>query len=270
MIESSNLASIDSIPVNVIVFCVAALITIVRSIYVWLRFGSSIMLHDRMWRHFFGKTKFKSWELNKAWERVEEYERLVFSTGIRFHSYENAIETIKWLSSKRIGLEELIKVKRFFDCYKVEMLRPKVRVRGVVMWLFFIFLSLSVVIFSASMMIPGAVLRIKETNDLVWAMEHKAGLFFRASLVNKEICSTHNPEVKLNYNSEVLCDLLTSKDGPSYINKTVYSQRVFGFMLFVVFFFACLISGRDYLKSKDALDVYNRTKSKSKPEGSCD
>lgn len=165
---------------DMIPFAVSIAIIVVVFIYVRARAGSAGFLHDRLWRMLGGKKEYYDPILKNEYDRLSDHEKFNYNTGIRFSSQANIREVLAWLQERKIGLEEVVKVRGFFDVNNIKFIRPRTRARNAVS-LVFIFLFLCATLIFLLSSLPAALLTIKETRTSICAYSGERDRSFRAS-----------------------------------------------------------------------------------------
>ncbi|UCJ17116.1 DUF6216 family protein [Pseudomonas sp. MM211] len=109
---------------DVIAFIIPITISIFAFLYVRARAGSAGFIHDRLWRLLGGKKDYQNTMLQNEYSQLSDHEKFNYSTGIRFPSQRKITEALVWLHERGIGLEEVVRVRRFFNPSLISFDKP--------------------------------------------------------------------------------------------------------------------------------------------------
>lgn len=231
-------------------------------VYVRARTGSTLFLHERLWCLMGGKVKFESVSLQDVWSKTVEYEGFKFKTGIRFPSYAKIEETLQWLDKNKVGLEELVFVRSYFDSKGIRMRRPCVGcfilslVGAGACFIASIFL---VFVFS----LPAALLTIKDTGTVIWVQQdqNKARSWDGLSwVVDSSSCRESVYSSSLSYQDrKVVCEILIEADADEYLSRVISQQRIVAYMVFFIFLFSLVFVVRLHNVAKYAENIRKKT-----------
>lgn len=231
-------------------------------VYVRARTGSTLFLHERLWCLMGGKVKFESVSLQDVWSKTVEYEGFKFKTGIRFPSYAKIEETLQWLDKNKVGLEELVFVRSYFDSKGIRMRRPCVGcfilslVGAGACFIASIFL---VFVFS----LPAALLTIKDTGTVIWVQQdqNKARSWDGLSwVVDSSSCRESVYSSSLSYQDrKVVCEILIEADADEYLSRVISQQRIVAYMVFFIFLFSLVFVVRLRNVAKCAENIRKKT-----------
>lgn len=232
--------------------------------YVRARAGSTLFLHERIWRFLSGQITFANQDINEAWRKTVEYESFKFKTGIRFPSYAKIEETMWWLNYHKVGLEELILVRSYFDS-------KNVRLRSPCLGCFVFSLALAGVFLIASMILvivfsfPAALLTIKDTGTVMWVQQdqNKARSWNGFSwVVDKESCGSSEYLIALSdQDGAVVCEILNEGGVDEYLDKVINQQRTVGYLLFFIIFLSIIFVIRLHSVAEYAKKISERVDS---------
>jgi len=77
---------------------------------------------------FAGKKDLVNPTLQKKASKLDDFEMIKYVTGIRFHSLASVTTTLGWLKKHEIGLEEIIRVRAYFDPKEISLRKPNLKV----------------------------------------------------------------------------------------------------------------------------------------------
>lgn len=202
-------------------------VLLVAYAYVYTRTGSIGFLQDLVWRIAGGKAQFHNKTLQAEQTRIVDYDRFKYKTGIKFTSYNNICETRTWLRKHNLGIEELMQVRKYFDCHAIALRQPdlhKANCRKKNALTFFVFGAAAFLILGA----PAALLTMKKTDTTFWATETSARAWYLIGWkVSKDECPT--PAAKLDeHDRKVLCEIFTEKESREYLKNAMFSQKLLG------------------------------------------
>ncbi|WP_444436501.1 DUF6216 family protein [Pseudomonas sp. A6] len=227
--------------------------------YVRARAGSSDFLHDRLWRILGGKKSFHNQEFANELEKVSDHEKFNYKTGIRFPSHKKAEETLSWLRKNSIGLEELIKIRTYFDQKEISIRRPSLKSHN-----FFWKFAMAIFIFTSAIFLaswtPAALLTIKKTETMVWASEDSIRSFniFQWK-ITPELC--HQKEAPINeHDYDIACQILEDANRQEFLNKSIATQRLTGFLFWALGWLIIFGATREYVIAKTANRIYEKLK----------
>lgn len=200
---------------------------VVAYAYVYTRTGSVSFLQDLVWRIAGGKAQFHSKALQAEQTRIVDYERFKYKTGIRFTSYNNISETRAWLREHNLGIEELMQIRRYFDCQTIALRQPdlhKADKRKKNALAFFVFGAVAFLVLGS----PAALLTMKKTNTTFWMTETSARSWYLLDWkVNKDDCP--NPTTELDeHDRQLICEIFEDKDAREYLRSAMLTQKLIG------------------------------------------
>ncbi len=245
---------------DLIPLAVSLAIIIFSFIYVRARAGSAGFLHDRLWRLLGGKKDYNDAVLQNEYDRLSDHEKFNYSTGIRFPSQAKISETLAWLHEHKIGLEEVVRVKRFFDAKSVSFKKPWTRTRKAVSLVtIFLFLCATLVFLLSAL--PTALLTVKKTGTVIWASPSIVTAWNGYSWrVQSSSCVDGKIEgLQLNaYDEKVICEILT-EDNDKYLKSSMLNQKLAGFSVWVLCGFFAFLAAREVLLARQAEDLLERS-----------
>ncbi|XFB08262.1 DUF6216 family protein, partial [Azotobacter salinestris] len=110
----SEASSVISLAVSAIPLFSATIILLLVT-YIWKRAGSANFILERIWSTLAGGREFNDQKPSTEWNKVIDFERFKFKTGIRFPSSTSIHETLDWLDRHGITLEQLTLARNYFD-----------------------------------------------------------------------------------------------------------------------------------------------------------
>lgn len=227
--------------------------------YVRARAGSSDFLHDRLWRILGGKKSFHNQEFANELEKVSDHEKFNYKTGIRFPSHRKAEETLSWLRQKDIGLEELIKIRTYFNQKEISIRQPSLKTYNFFWKLAVTFFIITSLVFLASWP-PAALLTIKKTGTMIWASEDSvSSLNILDWKITPELC--HQKESPINeHDYGVACQILEDQSRKEFLNKSIMTQRLTGLLFWALGWLLIFGITREYVIAKTANRIYEKLK----------
>lgn len=247
---------------DMIPFAVSIAIIVVVFIYVRARAGSAGFLHDRLWRMLGGKKEYYDPILKNEYDRLSDHEKFNYNTGIRFSSQAKILEVLAWLKEREIGLEEVVRVRGFFDVNNIKFIKPRTRTRNAVSLVTILLFLCATLIFIISSL-PAALLTIKKTGTPIWASPSIVtalnGYDWR---VKSSDCAGGEIEgSKLQiHDQNLICEILTGKEAnKKHLESFIVTQRLTGFSIWVLFGFFAILAARAVLVAKQAEALLERS-----------
>jgi hypothetical protein len=230
-------------------------------IYVRSRAGSGSFFRDRIWRILGGRKEFSDPALNELCSQLRDYEKFNYNTGIKFRSQKKISETLQWLRDHDIGLEEIIRIKSYFNSNKIEISRPLLLGYNVAHWASIVFFIVASTVFMASSL-PAALLTIKKTQTQIWAsttvVTSLNGFDWK---VRPEDCGTEKLQ-KMDLDShdkEVICELLIKKESVKHLESAMFGQKLIGLGVWLLFGLLAFLAARALLIANLAEGLFQRT-----------
>lgn len=225
--------------------------------YIYTRTGSAGFIHDLVWRIAGGRAQFHNKTLQAEQTRIVDYERFKYKTGIRFTSYNNITDTRAWLREHNVGIEELMQVRKYFNCSDVSLREPNLKKVNNREQLALTFFAAGALVFLL-MGMPAALLTVKKTSTMFWATETSVRSWnVFGWKINKEDCP--NPEVNLKeHDLTALCEIFTDKGSKEFLREAMFNQKLLGFGtlgLSAILLFYALALGR---QAAHAANLYER------------
>jgi len=227
-------------------------------LYVRGRAGSAVFLLDRLWRILGGKKDFHDPSLQDEHHRLSDYEKYNYSRGIRFQSYKKIEETRVWLQEHDIGIEELVRVKGYFNSTDISIKTPSIIAHRIVNR---VTLTMFLVgaLFVMAAQVPLALLTIKKTGTVIWASTTEVrswdGLSWK---VNPDDCAKGNVPLS-DHDKKVVCDIFTEDGVEAALEEAMISQRLLAIFIWFMIGFLAFMAAREYLIAKQALELSERS-----------
>ncbi|UUY07732.1 DUF6216 family protein [Pseudomonas sp. J452] len=226
-------------------------------LYVRGRAGSAVFLLDRLWRVLGGKKDFHDPSLQDEHHRLSDFEKYNYSRGIRFQSYKKIEEARLWLQERDIGMEELVRVKSYFNSNDVSIRAPRIishKLLNRAMLVMFLFGAAVTAIAQA----PAALLTIKKTGTVIWASTSEVrswdGLSWR---VTADDCVSGNVHLD-EHDKKVVCDILTEDGVESVLKEAMLSQRILAIFIWAMIGLLAYVAAREYSIARQALELHKR------------
>lgn len=102
-------------------------VTLFSFLYVRARAGSAGFFHDRLWRLLGGKRDYQCPVLQAESDKLSDHEKFTYNTGIRFQNRHKIEEALQWMETQKIGIEEVVRTKAFFDPRDLSFRKPKLQ-----------------------------------------------------------------------------------------------------------------------------------------------
>ncbi|WP_139271125.1 DUF6216 family protein [Atopomonas hussainii] len=213
---------------------------IIACIYIWSwgRAGSAFFILQRFLGLLGGNKELSNPEASTAWTSVRDFYSMRLRTGLKFKNNEQLRLTLSWLKEEKIGLEEIIQIRPYFDVEKIKINPPNLTAKKKENYFLSIFIACFLaasVVLSAS---DRAFLIIKQSGTLFVAKQGSAHSLdpFLWSL-SAEKCSEKVLGIS-GSDQKVICELIQSEDR-TYIKSVIFQQRVISMAMLV---FLALIS----------------------------
>lgn len=213
-------------------------------IWVWMRTESRHVLMYRIWRLLHGSQPINDPEVSAYIDEQTSLMSFRFLTGVQVKTLVSARELIQWAKFYQVEIQAISWCGDYFD--------PDLRVVRVQKlpsaWMqklkigFSMLVLLIAVIASSGIAMSDAALKFKATDQWFFLNSEKAKVLwpFDAKPINKSDCQA---KAAANYphtgfavsEVQVLCQLLTSPEGQSYVQKAVTTQRwAFAFLVVIL------------------------------------
>ena len=266
MIEQMNPQEVLSIANQVkdLVAVVApVLVLILTFLYVRGRAGSAVFLLDRLWRVLGGKKDFHDPTLQEEHNKLSDFEKFNYCSGIRFQSHKRIGETKKWLEEHGIGIEELVRVRGYYNCKNPGINPPRIIRYQIVFGAMLALFIFGTAIASIGQ-VPAALLTVKKTGTVIWASTTEVRSWDGFSwVVTPDHCS--KGVVPLGeHDTKVVCDIFTEEGVEHALNKTMFFQKSLSILIWIVVGFLTSLSARQFSIANQALDLHERS-TKSTP-----
>ncbi|MGC8117369.1 DUF6216 family protein [Metapseudomonas otitidis] len=233
-------------------------------VFIRLRTGSAGFILHRLWALLGGKKDFLNPKLQKEASKLDDFEKIKYMTGIRFHNFASVTTTLAWLKRHEIGLEELIRVRSYFDPKKNSLRSPKLKWRR-----FFSKITVSFFFASALLIFVAsygpAWLSVKKTGTNLWVSQDATQIKSSKgwTLTSKD-CLTKNIELEKDdspsaFDQKVACDLLTSEEKEKTIKSVISEQTGVAGLVFFIFVAIMVATARSVATAEAAADIYRRT-----------
>jgi len=213
----------------------------VCAIFVWViwRTESRYVLVRRAWQLVHGNQPVSDPEVQAFIDEQSNLASFRMFSGVRVTSLEDARQLIRWTALNKIPMSTLRVCGEYFDGNQRAINTQKIPGKG---WqrvnLFaFILTVISFAICISGIASDKAILSFKSTQRLFFAEPGKAGVLWPwTSPLRIEDCSSNIKEAstKTTFTEEevrLLCELIKSENGSSYLKNAVKSQRQALFIL---------------------------------------
>lgn len=234
--------------------------------YAKSRAGSAHFIHDRIWRILGGKKNYDNHELQSESLKLSDYEKFNYNTGIRFPSYQSISKTLEWLRSTDIELEEIIRIKSYFNSHKIEIRKPRTKIINTLHYFSAIIFSLTLATLLLSGL-PAALLSIKKTGTKILVYENHVASWNPFSWsITEDDCK--NNKIPLNeHDNKVICEILSDKERNEYLEKTILTQRITAIFLVLEAGFFLILTTRAFVTAKEARKLRDRSLQTPNQEG---
>ncbi|WP_160286611.1 DUF6216 family protein [Pseudomonas knackmussii] len=230
-------------------------------LYVRSRAGSSGFIHDRLWRILGGKKDFHSPLLQNEYNQLSDHEKFNYSTGIRFQSQIKINETLSWLQEHNIGLEEIVKIRKFFNSKDISIRKPWLPGHNFTAILTTLLFTASTGVFLLASL-PFALLTIKKTDTLIWASTSMVtdwkGYEWQVKPNDCKDGKIEESQLAI-HDQMVICEIFTNKENAKYLESSMLTQKALGCMLWAFFGLITLLAARDLLIAKLAENLFERS-----------
>lgn len=245
---------------DVITYASPFIITISAVLYVRARAGSAGFFHDRLWRLLGGKKDYQCQSLQAESNKLSDHEKFTYNTGIRFQSIQKTEEALTWLASQNIGIEEVVRAKVFFNPKDLSFRKPKLNhysyAHNFSIWLIVVF-----TIIFATFSAPYALLTIKKTGTVIWASTSaiKSWNGYSWEIVASDCIDGAIAKLSLDpHDEKVVCEFFTKSDISAYLDSAMLTQKLTGFLLWVLSGIFSLFVTRLFGIAKIADDLHGR------------
>jgi hypothetical protein len=224
-----------------------------------MRSGSLNFLRERIWRILGGASEFKDSAMMERWERVRDFEKYRYTSGIKFKCREQITSFENWLETRRTSLEETLPFASYYDLSQMDLRDPDIRKRQR-STAFLSFLCVCWMAFFGVFLMSDALIRVKASNTHFWVNSSEAhSAFSKAWKLNPENCATEVANLD-SADKEVICKILTSEVGKQYIEDTMRSQREVGATMIVLGVIALALMIISLFRAYDAHHFFARTR----------
>lgn len=230
--------------------------------YIRVRSGSLNFLRERIWRILGGASDFKNPAMNERWERVSDFQKYRYSSGIKFQRRDQIAGFENWLEARQTSLEEALPFAQYFDLAKMDLRDPdiKKRQRSTAV---LSFMCVCWMAFFGLFMGSDALIRVKASNIHFWVNSAEAhSAFSDAWTLTPESCAAEGGNLDAS-DKEVICKILTTQIGKQYVEDTMRSQREVGATMVVIGMAALLLRVISLLRAYDAHHFFVRTRPRS-------
>ncbi|EPH1498398.1 DUF6216 family protein [Pseudomonas aeruginosa] len=238
-------------------------ITLFSFLYVRARAGSAGFFHDRLWRLLGGKRDYQCPVLQAESDKLSDHEKFTYNTGIRFQNRHKIEETLQWMETQKIGIEEVVRAKAFFDPRDLSFRKPKLNryryLHNLSIWLVVAF-TITFALFS----VPYALLSIKQTGTIIWASTSTVkswnGYSWEATAAD---CKDEEiPTLILDaHDQKVICEILSKPELSAYLESAMQTQKLTGLLIWLLSGVFAFFVTRLYVIAKLADDLHERTQS---------
>lgn len=227
-------------------------------LWTWKRSGSGFFILQRLLFIVGGSKKISNERIDDAWQKVYDFYSIRLRTGIKFLSNSNIEETIEFLEKHKIGLEQIIPIRSYFNTKECEILDPKIKrkkVEYLALSSFLLIISTPFILLS----IPNhALLTVKETKTSFWT-NGKSAYYWNPLewSLDLEACPNHKKNIS-NRDAEIICELLSQKNN-SYVANVIFEQRIFGSIFLTITLIMLTALFVEFSKAKTADELRKRT-----------
>ncbi|MCD4862968.1 DUF6216 family protein [Pseudomonas sp. PLB05] len=206
-----------------------ALAVIALHIWSWQRSGSAFFIFNKLIFLIGGGAKMSNNLYNDAWESVKYFHLFRMKTGIKFKNNQQIENALLKIKEKSIGLEELMKIKKYYIPENCEIKDPdlkKIKKGNILLG----FATAVFAVISLTFLLPDyALLSVRKTGTLFWATKEKAYHWNLSWSIHENECSAGTTKLA-EVDQKVICELISDKEN-KFLEKTVFEQRCFGSIL---------------------------------------
>lgn len=248
---------------DVLKWCTPFIIVVCVFVFIRLRVGSAGFVLHRLWALLGGKKDFVNPTLQKEASKLDDFEKIKYVTGIRFHSLASATTTLGWLKEHEIGLEELIRVRAYFDPKEISLRQPNLKghrfVSKVAMCLF---LASALLVFVVSY--APAWFFVKKTGTDFWVSQDTVRMASRDGWeLTVDECLAKKADLEKDespsaFDQQVACELLTSEQKDEIVKSAIRKQIGLTGLVFLVFGIWMISAAKSLMMAVAAVDLHGR------------
>lgn len=227
--------------------------------YIRLRSGSMNFLRERIWRILGGAAEFNDPGMTERWERVRDFEKYRYASGIRFKRRDEITSFEEWLKARRTSLEEMLPFAKHYDVSQMDLRDPDIRKRQR-STAYLSILCLVWIVFFGAFLASDALIRVKASSTHFWVTSTEAhSAFSNAWTLTPESCATAGGNLEPS-DKEVICRILTTDEGRIYIEDTMRSQREVGATMIAIGVMTLILMIISLFRAYDAHHFFVRTR----------
>lgn len=214
---------------DILKWCTPFIFVVCVFVFIRLRVGSAGFVLHRLWALLGGKKDFVNPTLQKEASKLDDFEKIKYVTGIRFRSMASVTTTLVWLKKHQIGLEELIRVRTYFDPKEISLSLPSLKGhRFVSKMAMCLFLASALLVFAVSF--APAWFFVKKTGTDFWVsqdtlqMTSSDGWKLTVDECVAKKADFEKDESPPTFDQQVACELLTSKKKDEIVRSAIRKQ----------------------------------------------
>lgn len=248
---------------DVLKWCTPFITVVCVFVFIRLRVGSAGFVLHRLWALLGGKKDFVNPTLQKEASKLDDFEKIKYVTGIRFHSLASVTTTLGWLKKHEIGLEELIRVRAYFDPKEISLRKPNLKGhRFVSKMAMCLFLASALLVFVVNY--APAWFFVKKTGTDFWVsqdtvrMTSSDGWELTVDGCAAKKANLEKDESLSAFDQRVACELLTSEKKDETVKSAIRKQIALTGLVFLIFGIWMIGAAKSLLMAVAATDLHGR------------
>lgn len=232
-------------------------------VFIRLRVGSAGFFLHRLWSLLGGKKDFTNTTLQKEVSKLDDFEKIKYVTGIRFHNLASVTTTLEWLKKHKIGLEELIRVRTYFDPKENSLRLPSLKKHRFVSKIaMFLFLASTLLVFAVSY--APAWFFVKKTGTDFWVSQDTIritssdGWKLTVDKCVAKKADLEKDESPSAFDQRVACELLTSEKKDETVKSAIRKQIGLIGLVWLIFGVWMIVAAKSLMIAVVAADLHGR------------
>lgn len=249
---------------DVLKWCTPFIFVVCVFVFIRLRVGSAGFVLHRLWALLGGKKDFVNPTLQKEASKLDDFEKIKYVTGIRFRSMASVTMTLGWLKKHEIGLEELIRVRAYFDPKDISLKLPSLKGHHFVSKMAMcLFLGSTLLVFAVSY--APAWFFVKKTGTDFWVsqdttrMTSSDGWKLTVDECVVKKADLEKDESPSAFDQRVACELLTSEKKDETVKSAIRKQIGLAGLILLMFGIWMIGAAKSLMIAVVAADLHGRT-----------
>lgn len=227
---TSALQSIQLGSLQVPIFGVAIAIAIgIGVFFIWIRTNSSYSILTLLWKIVHGPSEKPEDLIGKYFESESSLIKFRFVSGINARTKKQAEELINWSIDKNESLQDIAKIKNYFDLENLCLIKEKIptKRKSIFIALIFLLSLLMTIPTTQGIRSEKALLQFKESGKFFFATTESATTLNGELIIKKENCSTPPYSFDFTKDEKIsMCNIFTNNGQKSFIFESIKAQRI--------------------------------------------